>query len=373
MEQQLSEKTIALRNVVQRRMDERKAAGSAAALQAISDLMKQHEDTKDYLVPARTKMNTARRIIDGKPGRPVLQIFKNSGTEPFHIHDNAMGQLAAKAEIPIRYLRKLADGDDWEQDLFTNIVNEHLSNGEDKNYLLRTVNQEVRGMLSDSYKRMDSAPVFAQFAQSARQAGAILWGGTTGDVRAYMEVVNPVMRTIETPRNGTVFVAFGASLSSSDFGQGSLELRQFYVQGICANGAIGKSMVRQVHLGVRMSGGMFSDEARRASSHAASLAIRDFAKHCLSEDTIRQQIHQINQASEKVIADPERAIKELPKIGLQEDEVKLIHELLMESNPDNGIQGEVTKWKLQQSVTAAARVLAPVRRRQVELIAGQMI
>ena len=76
------------------------------------------------------------------------------------ISDHALGQLATRADIPTAYLRELAHGKDWQQVLAAEILRRHYThgNGTDK-YLVRSVLGQVRGVLSSSYRRLDSRPL----------------------------------------------------------------------------------------------------------------------------------------------------------------------------------------------------------------------
>ena len=45
----------------------------------------------------------------------------------------------------------------------------------------------------------------------------------------------------------------------------------------------------------------------------------------------------------------------------------------MRNNPDDGVQGGATLWKLTQAITAHARELSPERNRELHEISGELL
>lgn len=60
-------------------------------------------------------------------------------------------------------------------------------------------------------------------------------------------------------------------------------------------------------------------------------------------------------------------------MGLTIGESEAVGKLLVENDPENGLEGKPTLWKLVQSMTAMARTAEPERGRELEYIAGQML
>jgi hypothetical protein len=351
------------RDIIQRRMDEKLQANTASAKGTIRDLLLQHEQTRDLLVSSRKHLEFVAESVpvDEHTGIPEIHLViadtqSGQGTTAT-LHENALNQYAGRFGIPVKYFRELLQsGKSWKEKLGVSIANEHAANEDDRTLLLRLVNGQVRAVLSNAYRRMDSAPIFSAFGIKAIGQGAILWGGAHGELRSYLEVVLPKVREVVTPNNGTVYIAFGASISSSDFGQGSLDVRNFYVQGICTNGAIGTRLLNNVHLGKRLDQDnfAFSEQTYRSDTETMKLAVQDIVGEVLSEANVEKQIALIQGASDKVVANIQKTIKELPKLGLREEEAEMVNRLLMESDPEDGLSGAMTNWKLQQAISAAA-------------------
>ena len=64
--------------------------------------------------------------------------------------------MAEKVAVPAKYLRELSEGAAWQRRLAAEILNQHSSWTERSRLLVRTVDDQVRGVLSDSYRRLNS-------------------------------------------------------------------------------------------------------------------------------------------------------------------------------------------------------------------------
>ncbi len=94
--------------------------------------------------------------------------------------------------------------------------------------------QEVRGFLSDSYRRIDSHPVVEAFATAVQEKGALPHEGCVTDTKIAIQLIMPEFYE-QVP--GEV-VAFGLSQENSDFGNGALTLRAYLLRIWCTNVAI---------------------------------------------------------------------------------------------------------------------------------------
>lgn len=72
--------------------------------------------------------------------------------------------------------------------------------------------------------------------------------------------------------------------------------------------------------------------------------------------------------------DFEHELRRLTKDGgLLKAEGKEVEKILMRNNPDDGVQGGATLWKLTQAITAHARELSPERSRELHEISGALM
>ena len=346
------------------------ALGEAPARSAMRALVEQGNAMKDMLVPTH-----AMTFSEGERG---MRFYVQGGSAESHasmsVHENAIEQVAGKMEVPTRYAKDLASGDDWQRVLLADILNRTSMNRKNTNMLVRSVGGDVRAILSDRYRRMDNLPVFNSFMQAAGSHGARLLNGHLSDLSMYLEVIHPDITFIDTPNNGRVAVALGAQISSSDFGRGSLEVRSFVMQVICGNGMALKPIVRQVHLGRKMDERDFAFSQRTMSLDTETMAsaVGDMVALTFSPDQRDSAFRKILIASSKEV-DPEMVPTTLKNNNVSVDETEQIMAALMSSRTDDGVQGEVTVWKLTQAMTAVARSLESERAREIQRIAGGML
>jgi hypothetical protein len=220
---------------------------------------------------------------------------------------------------------------------------------------------------------MDSSEIFMAFLSGALGAGAKLYDGLYTDSKNFLEVVYPEMVPIQTPNNGVVHVVIGARVRNSDFGDGALSLRVFILNCRCLNGMVGEQLLREVHLGGRIQQlqQFLSFETIKKETSAQAAIIGDTMKGIFSGEHRQREIERIMIASDKVI-DMQQEIKTLPKLGVYQDEIKSLTEKLLNNDPDDGIQGKNTVWKLVQGLTSVANEQAPARTRELQEIASSL-
>ena len=85
-----------------------------------------------------------------------------------------------------------------------------------------------------------------------------------------------------------------------------------------------------------------------------------------------EELFEIQSASDKIV-DIDKELKSLSKGKMLKDEVKGVEQVLMRSNPEDGVQGESSLWKLVQGITAHSRELNPQRERELQEIAGELM
>lgn len=101
--------------------------------------------------------------------------------------------------------------------------------------------------------------------------------------------------------------------------------------------------------------------------------VRDLTKGLFSREALERKAYDIQGASE-IDVDFENEITKLTKSGaLLKQEGKEVEKLLVKNDPEDGIQGGATLWKLTQAITAHARELSPERSRELHEISGALM
>ena len=77
--------------------------------------------------------------------------------------------------------------DEWQRQLAATVLNEHSGWTQRTRVLIRTVGQQVRGVLSDSYRRLNSVEILTAFVQEASQQGAVIADAYMSDTKVWAE------------------------------------------------------------------------------------------------------------------------------------------------------------------------------------------
>lgn len=358
-------------NKVQR-MIEGKAVGVQATMER---LVNEGKIAQDFIAPigVNLKHKGEHPVITfaGDTGNSVTMLMPD-GT--FSLHSNAVGQLADRMGIPTRYLKNLAEGEAWQVSLAAEILNQHSDWTQRSRVLVRTVGTQVRGVLSDSYRRLNSVEIMTAFVQEASQQGAVISDAYMNDTKVWAETILPTPITIPTAKNGDVVVFVGARFSTSDYGDGAVDMRTFMLNGACLNGMVRESVMKQVHLGSRLPDSIaLSKRTYELDTKTTVSAVRDLTKGLYSRDNIMQKAYEIQGASE-IEVDFDRELKKLQSNGsILKSEQQEVEKLLMKNDPNDGVQGGSTLWKLTQAITAHAREVTPERARELHEISGNLL
>ena len=356
-------------NKVQRMID-----GKAVGVRETMDrLISEGKIAQDYIAPIGVNL----KINDHSP---VITFSANGSLRmdmpdgQFSLHDNAIGQLADRMGIPQRYLRGLASGEPLAKQLAATLLNEHSGWTQRSRVLVRTVGTQVRGVLSDSYRRLNSVEILTAFVQEAAQQGAVISDVYMNDTKIWAETILPTPLTVPTANNGDVVIFAGARFSTSDYGDGAVDMRAFLLNGACLNGMVRESVMKQVHLGSKLPDNLqLSQQTYELDTKTTVSAVRDLTKGLFSQDNLMKKAIEIQGASE-IDVDFEHELKRLTRDGgLLKQEGKEVEKILMRNDPEDGVQGGATLWKLTQAITAHARELSPERSRELHELSGQLL
>jgi hypothetical protein len=271
--------------------------------------MLHHHDNRPYELAAQEAADRARQRLDAliqrgraRAGqvietvmntRPVDRIVRG-GVVEFHatgqaievglgdvrerLHDHALAQAATRVGLPQTYVAHLRDNDHapWGAELLAHNLRLLYARllGETR-LLSRSVDGEVRAVLSDRFRRMDSRPIVDSFAKACAAVGALPVEGYATDVKVAIKAVLP--QIFEPVPNEVM--AYGIILENSDFGAAALSLRTFALRLWCSNYAITDESLREVHLGARLADDIaWSSETHRLDTARTSSAIGDVVR-----------------------------------------------------------------------------------------------
>lgn len=234
---------------------------------------------------------------------PSLLLDVADGTRVYGVHDHALSQMAARAKVPVKYLKELVRSSNPAlRDLALEILGTHygpqLKLGEERS-LLRSIDGETRGFLSAQYKRIDCLPVLEAFIDEAvKTHGCVPTDAVGTSLRAQLKVVLPEVffPTDDSP------ILVGLAWSNSDYGVGANCLALTIERLWCTNKATTTDVMREIHLGKKLPDDIaWSEQTRAAETELSVLTIRDAVKHVLRAENIDGIMTAIRTVSERKI------------------------------------------------------------------------
>lgn len=352
------------------RMIDGKAVGVQATMER---LINEGKIAQDYIAPIGVNLKAKQHDpVVTFSGEGTLMMNMPDGA--FTMHDNAVMQIADRMGIPSRYLRNLSEGAPWAKMLAAHLLNQHSDWTQRSRVLVRTVGSQVRGILSDSYRRLNSVEILTAFIQEAAGQGAVISDAYMNDTKVWAETILPTPLSIPTRNNGEVIIFAGARFSTSDYGDGAVDMRAFLLNGACLNGMVRESIMKQVHLGSKLPDTLaLSQQTYELDTKTTVSAVTDLTKGLFSRDNLMQKALEIQGASEQEV-DFDHELRRLTQSGiLLKTEGREVEKILMRNNPEDGVQGGATLWKLTQAITAHARDLSPERSRELHEISGSLM
>ena len=295
---------------------------------------------------------------------------REAGTVEQGLHRNAIYQMAQTTDMPVKFIDSLnAVADSWGRELLAhNLQTVFNRRFRSKRYLLRSLQSQVRGFLSDSFRRIDSRPVVEAFATAVQEKGAQPYEGYVTDTKIAIQAVMP---EVYEPVPGEV-VAYGLSLENSDFGNGALSVRAYLLRIWCANLAITQEEMRQVHLGRRLDESvLYSQRTYELDAATTVSALKDVIRQQLNSDQLHRRMNLIREASQQQV-DAGRA-RDLLRKMLQKSETDIVIEAYNSLDTVNLPAGN-TMWRLSNAVSwAAGQTEDAERKLELSKVAGQII
>jgi hypothetical protein len=285
------------------------------------------------------------------------------------IHRHALSQIASRADAPPAYITELSDGDSWKREMAAEILNRSFHHGhKGERALVRSVGSQVRGFLSDRYRRLDSRPLLEAFATTCQDVGAVPVDGTVTDLRVTMKALLPV---VFEPVKGEA-LCLGVEWGNSDYGAARHSVRAFILRLLCLNGATMEDALSQVHLGGRLTDDIeFSNKTYELDTKASISALKDVVKGTLSEPKVKALLEGIKAADEKKV-DWKRVKTSLAK-KLLASEIKAVEQSFQSEDVVMLPQG-ASVWRVSNAISWLAGSTADADRKlELQRLAGEVI
>jgi hypothetical protein len=117
------------------------------------------------------------------------------------LHTNAIYQAGDKLKANntnfAGYLKSLSDSkEEWQIKLLSNILNEHSTHSDRNRVLVREIDGQVRGILSDHYRRLDTSSLYGSFLSASNNLGLRVYRAYANELNSWIEVINPFITPI---------------------------------------------------------------------------------------------------------------------------------------------------------------------------------
>lgn len=322
------------------------------------------EVPEDYLVP----MNRVGFFADQKRIIFDHPLPKTDDTRAEVLHRHALDQVAARAGIPKVYVDRLVNSDDAKRrDLLAYNLTQ-LFDGDDTKALVRHAGGEIRGVLSDRYKRMDSRQLVQSLLKTAGHYGALPVEGVHLGTRISMKAVLPM---VFEPVPNEVLI-YGVAWGNSEYGDGAYWLRSFINRLWCTNFATLEEEMRKVHLGKRLQDDVaWSEQTYQLDQATLASMTEDIIGKVFHPDQVKKTMAAITDAStEKIDA---KDIRAFLKARLTKSEVAKTEELFASADVEHMPAGQ-NRWRLSNAISYLAGSLEDAGRRlALEEVAGEAL
>lgn len=315
------------------------------------ELERQKETKRDFVAPSDM-------LSVHSNGKSDL----NFGTAVMPLSETAHEQMASKLDIPKKYYDRMRE---TAPELLDKNVNHWFLKQNDK-FLLRTLDGNVRGFLSDKYRPMDNAELAEAALPKLMELDLEIMSCEVTERRMYIKAVDKRMvKDIPAGKkmgdgSHTIFDTLcpAITISNSEIGYGSLSVLTGVFTKACTNMAtFGERSVRKYHLGSRLGGGesvveLLSDRTKQLTDAALFSSIKDIVTAAFDRakfDALADQI--AITAGHKIEGDPVKVIEvTAKKYGFAESEKKSVLQHLIEG-------ADLSRYGLFNAITRTAEDL----------------
>lgn len=307
---------------------------------------------KDFNVP----INLLRAEVTEQ--NKVAIAFDSNSQHQYSLSNWAGSQVSQFLDIPRRYYKKLNDEN---PELLAKNINhgfEKIDRTTDaKSRLVRTLDGNVRGFLSNKYRMLDSFDLMQTIMPMLLDHDFEVVSCDLTEKRLYLKTATPKIQG-EVKKDD--IVSYGVMVSTSDVGAGSLKVEPFYLRLWCLNGAVSTSTFKKAHLGRSNAEGelqeMLTDDTKRLNDQAFFATVRDYMSHTMRPEIFNAELLKMQDAATRKINnfDLSHVVDVTMKtVGVTGDNVKQgILEALASGNQNAGL----TQWGLMNSFTTAAKL-----------------
>lgn len=268
--------------------------------QLSAELINIRDNAKDFIVPA-SQMQAITRDAAGHGSDGVALQFSVGGEEKtLDLNRWSNQQLAGYADIPKAYYdRILAE----RPELLVANINHGLRNQAGDKRMVRAYGDDIRGLVSSKYRRLDSHDLVENVMPAMIDGGLQVVSSEITDKRLYLRALSP--RMLADVKVGDT-VQYGLQIVNSDVGAGSLRVEPLLYRLVCQNGMITQHAFRKFHAGRSLAAGddsieLLTDSTLRLGEAAFWAEVRDIVNGAMKPEVFAAEINKMRAATEQAI------------------------------------------------------------------------
>ncbi len=271
------------------------------------ELDRQLRTKRDLVVPS-----SLLQCRTDEGGNLKVIVDGHQGGGEYGVTELARRQLADKLKIPYAYFERMRLD---QPSLLDRNVNTWLERDADRR-MIRTLDGEVRAVLSDRYRRLDNYDLAESVLPILQRLdGARFESVELTDTKMYLKVVAPRVAFEIAPGD---IVQAGIVISNSEVGCGTLSVQPLVYRLVCRNGLIAAdSSLRKTHVGRTLALEddkviTFKDDTVAADDKAFFMKVRDVVEAAVSEATFRLVALKLQKTRDiRLTGDPVQAVEVL--------------------------------------------------------------
>lgn len=337
-----------------------------------TELQRIKATARDFVVP--TEMLRAQwKPSDAKDNGEVTLGFDGAQKQEFRLTPWAGQQLATYSDIPKAYFDRLAI---QSPALLADNVNHGLHvqasaarrDSRQESRMLRTLDGNVRGLLSSRYRILDSHDMLDAIFPVLSDKGMEVVSSELTERRMFVKALSPRLKADVKPGDT---VQYGLVISTSDVGAGSVRVEPLIYRLVCANGMISNTAIRKYHVGKNQAESeiqeLLSDKTREVSDAAFWMQVRDIVLHSLKPENFEREVDRLRVAANEEIKNfdlprvVELTMKETAIYG-EGKKNSILHALA-----SGGEGSGLTRWGLVNAFTRAAQAANVSYEESIEL------
>jgi hypothetical protein len=349
---------------------------SGKSLQELAaEIQRQSESKVDYVAPS-----SKIELVEESPGKVSLQLIGREVGDraTYGINNSAHGQLAEYTGIPKAYYDQMREK---APQLLADNVNTWLGQlgAKGDKRLVRTLDGNVRGLLSDRYRPLDNYDLASAVLPVIQKQGLQIVSCEMTERRLYIKAFNSALaREIEFAGRDVMRkdeCSPVICISNSEIGFGSLSITAGIFTKGCTNLAFfDDSKMRKYHVGkgagdIEAIQAVLTDRTKSLTDAAVWAQVRDIVGSAFSEERFATLIDRVQETTDqKIEGDVIKAVNLTgDKFGFTKAESKGVLDHLIRG-------GDLSRYGLFNAVTRMAEDLPDYdRATEVERFGGKVI